>query len=109
MWHEFLIFPYPLIEVGCLEAQAWGGGEGCRMSSSDSRTFPAIAFTCLLQQGGPHYLCQATVKQSRKKTGAREMAQQLGALALVWDQRSPHIRQFTTPVIPAPKDPMYFP
>lgn len=103
MLHGFLIFPYPLLEVGCLEAQAWGGGEGCMMSSSDSRAFPAMHSSVSSSSEGPHYLCQATVKQSRKKTEAREMAQQLGALALAGGP------EFTTPVIPAPKDPMYFP
>lgn len=102
MLHGFLIFPYPLLEVGCLEAQAWGGGE-------DSRAFPAMHSPVSSSREGSHYLCQATIKQSLKKTGAREMAQQLGALALAGGPEFTHIRQFTTPVTPAPKDPMYFP
>lgn len=73
------------------------------MSSSDSRAFPAMHSPVSSSSEGPHYLCQATVKQSRKKTEAREMAQQLGALALAGGP------EFITPVIPAPKDPMYFP
>lgn len=59
------------------------------MSSSDSRAFPAMHSPVSSSREGPHYLCQTTVKQSLKKTGARELAQQLGALALAGDQSSP--------------------